>query len=90
MRSGHEGLVTCVTPCPANPNLFVTGGRDARLMVWDLRTDGAVGTFGAPRGPGGGAAAHDQMVTSVDAAGNLLLSGGADNQIMLWDLRCAA
>jgi WD40 repeat protein len=33
----HSNTVRCVRSCTYNTNVFASGGRDARLIVWDHR-----------------------------------------------------
>ena len=42
IMEAHRGDVLCLATSPTDPNVFVSGGSDARLHVWDKRTTGAV------------------------------------------------
>ena len=35
--SGHDDEVFCIDFNPLEPNLFITGSADKRVMLWDLR-----------------------------------------------------
>ena len=84
---GHNDIITSLARFPGEANLFVSGGKDSMVCLWDLRTPTAVAGFGEAQ-PGGRATAHGtSMVTSLDVSGHLLLSGGVDRTVKLWDLR---
>ncbi|KAG1712690.1 hypothetical protein DVH05_000430 [Phytophthora capsici] len=37
---GHEMSVKCVRQAPDNANVFASGGRDGKVLLWDTRTTG--------------------------------------------------
>jgi len=43
--SGHSSDVMSISPCPNDPNTFVSGSCDATAKIWDVRTGHATHTF---------------------------------------------
>jgi len=83
----HTGILTCLSACPANPHMFLSGARDLTVRVWDFRCDRSVGMLGKP-GAGGIPQAHDQLITCLDASDqHTVLSSSTDKMMAQWDLR---
>ncbi|EFJ47799.1 hypothetical protein VOLCADRAFT_91776 [Volvox carteri f. nagariensis] len=83
----HSDMVTCGVPWGANPYVFVSGGRDASIRVWDRRMQQSVGSFGETSTAPGQVKAHNDMVTCLDTTDNLLLSSSVDGFLCIWDFR---
>lgn len=47
-QPGHANRVFALKFLPDNPNLLLSGGWDANLHIWDLRTSESVGSFYGP------------------------------------------
>lgn len=78
---GHAEIVTALAPVegPAGGTpLFVSGGKDCAVRLWDRRVCGAVATLGV----------CDQAVLSLAACDAHAACASADNYTRLWDLRC--
>jgi WD40 repeat protein len=74
----HRGKGWVQTVAVLADEKVVSGGDDARLLVWDLTDPGA-----SPIELG----RHDEAVRVVAGlAGERVVSGGADGRILLWDL----
>lgn len=79
---GHTATVEAVSFCSQNRNLIASVGRDAKLLLWDMRM-------------GRGAAcvvpfAHEGDINDVDFGGvngNVLCTGGTDERVKVWDVR---
>ncbi|KXZ41903.1 hypothetical protein GPECTOR_248g612 [Gonium pectorale] len=85
--SEHRDMVTCASPWHANPHVFVSGGRDAAIRVWDRRVAQSVGSFGELDSASGTYKAHSDMVTCLDTTDHMLLSTSVDGFMCLWDFR---
>jgi len=65
---------------PTSPALFVTGGSDGGLTVWDRRKPSIpVRVSFAPK------SASIQVVRHMEPAPDLIYSGGADGSVLLWN-----
>ncbi|KAI8467135.1 MAG: quinon protein alcohol dehydrogenase-like superfamily [Monoraphidium minutum] len=84
----HQDLVSCVSPVPGQPHIFVSGSRDQCIKLWDTRMEHSAGALVAAAA-GGSAAAHNHMVTCIDAAASepLLVSSSLEGVVSAWDLR---
>ncbi|GFR52833.1 hypothetical protein Agub_g15459 [Astrephomene gubernaculifera] len=83
----HRDMVTCAAPWWSNPAVFVSGGRDCAIKVWDRRMAQSVGGFGELDSGSGVVRAHGDMVTCLDTTDNLLLSTSVDSYMCIWDFR---
>lgn len=79
IMEAHRGDVLCLATSPTDPNVFVSGGSDARLHVWDKRTTGAVQTFSS----------HQTDINAVDMFpdGYAIGSASDDSTCRLFDMR---
>ncbi|KAG2427778.1 hypothetical protein HXX76_012103 [Chlamydomonas incerta] len=85
--SEHSDMVTCGSPWHASPHVFVSGGRDCSIKVWDTRTPQSVGEFGTLDSASGRIQAHTDMVTCLDTTDSLLISTSTDASMCVWDFR---
>ncbi|KAG2452758.1 hypothetical protein HYH02_002988 [Chlamydomonas schloesseri] len=83
----HLDMVTCGTPWHASPHVFVSGGRDCAIKLWDTRTPQSVGAFGTLDPGSGRVMAHSDMITCLDTTDNLLISTSTDASMGVWDFR---
>eukprot|EP00767_Chilomastix_cuspidata_P004084 gnl/Chilomastix_cuspidata/4212.p1 GENE.gnl/Chilomastix_cuspidata/4212~~gnl/Chilomastix_cuspidata/4212.p1 ORF type:complete len:1411 (+),score=274.87 gnl/Chilomastix_cuspidata/4212:191-4423(+) len=74
---GHEGGVLCVAH--AEGGVFISGGRDGNVLVWDLS---------APAAPVATLRGHETPVVEVICVPetNVLISVGGNGEICAWDL----
>ena len=85
MRSqftSHEGWVTCVDWCAQKEELFVSGGHDDLVKMWDWRSC---------RTPLYDLKGHEDKVMCVawgKEKGDVVASGGADNDLKLFKTNC--
>ena len=79
IRRAHNRDINSVVFLDAGGELFATGGDDAVVRVWDVRSKVCVGGF----------AGHVGGITCVAAlqGGQYLLSNSKDHALKLWDLR---
>ncbi|KAJ8598542.1 hypothetical protein CTAYLR_001348 [Chrysophaeum taylorii] len=77
--SGHAAFVNAVCPARGEASL-VSGGDDARALLWDSRTRNAVGTLEVGR-----------AVTAVafSEANDIVFAGAIDDKIRAFDIRSA-
>ncbi|PNW74565.1 hypothetical protein CHLRE_12g495650v5 [Chlamydomonas reinhardtii] len=87
MWAEHRDMVTCGSAWHANPHVFVSGGRDYCIKVWDTRTPQSVGEFGTLDSASGRVMAHTDMVTCLDTTDSLLISTSTDASMCVWDFR---
>lgn len=73
---GHQDYVWCGATSRASPDVWVTGGYDHLLKIWDMRENSAKFTLN-----------HGDPVESVlmYPSGSILVSAGG-NKIKIWDL----
>ena len=71
MWAEHRDMVTCGSAWHANPHVFVSGGRDYCIKVWDTRTPQSVGEFGTLDSASG------RVMVSAGGAGEGLEGGTA-------------
>ena len=87
--TGHLSDVLSVTISP-NGQLIASGGRDGRLLLWDVRTDTVVHQFRGHRGPINALACRrDVSIDTSRGDGNghvELYSASADRTARVWDL----
>lgn len=81
-REGHCGVVEDVSFGIADPSLVVSVGRDAAMILWDVRDTGR------PALKVNKAHAGDVNCCAVGGIdGQTIVSGGADQVLRLWDVR---
>lgn len=81
-RDGHSGVVEDVSFGIADPSLVVSVGRDAAMILWDVRDTGR------PALKVNKAHAGDVNCCAVGGVdGRTIASGGADQVLRLWDVR---
>jgi WD40 repeat protein/serine/threonine protein kinase len=76
---GHESHVTAVAFTPGGEHLL-SGGADGVVLLWDVKTEKVLRTFGA---------GHDRRgvhALAVAPDGKQALTGGGDDLALLWDL----
>ena len=75
--SGHEDCLHAVAICSIK-GIIATGGRDEKIMLWDIKSGKCVRAWNA----------HKGWVRSLafDSTGTRLLSSGKDGLAKLWDL----
>lgn len=75
---GHSGAITCLALVPKDGTLFVTGGEDKSVRVWEVGSKKQVRSFQG----------HLTRVTAVAARGDggQIASGSEDGAIRIWDL----
>ncbi|WP_265263175.1 WD40 repeat domain-containing protein [Spirulina subsalsa] len=82
--SGHQGRIEAIAFSPEQ-QVLATGGSDAVLRLWSLKTGKLVGTLGKHLVLG----AHSDRILALQfsATGNTLVSSSQDGTLKLWDLR---
>lgn len=75
---GHTSRIFCVKFDKENPNIVVTGGWDARVLVWDLRDKNPVRNFFGPRIYGEAIDVFEDYI--------LTCSHSEETPMQLWDL----
>eukprot|EP00667_Euglena_gracilis_P006325 EG_transcript_6378 len=73
----HQDIITCMAAVPRLEHTFLSGGRDCRVLLWDVRMPKSVGML----------LGHEGTVTSVSAFDNLVVTGGLDKKVMSFDIR---
>ncbi len=60
-----------------NDKRIVSGGRDGKIKIWDIKTSNNIKTIQA----------HKNYVSLVcySSDSKIILSGGADNTVKIWD-----
>lgn len=79
--SEHTAIVNSCCPLQRGPPLFVSGGDDSRVKVWDMRSKRSIQTTEAPA---------PVCAVAFSAAGDQVYSAGLDNNITAWELRKGA
>ena len=76
--AGHTGTVTSIALVPKEGSLFVTGGEDRSVRVWDVASKKQLRSF----------LGHLTRVSAIAARGDGLqtASGSEDGAIRMWDL----
>eukprot|EP01116_Phalansterium_solitarium_P012419 TRINITY_DN28684_c0_g1_i1.p1 TRINITY_DN28684_c0_g1~~TRINITY_DN28684_c0_g1_i1.p1 ORF type:complete len:524 (+),score=16.89 TRINITY_DN28684_c0_g1_i1:42-1613(+) len=76
MFEGHTDYVRCGAVTASNPNLFVSGGYDHKLFLWDMRTKSSVLTVD-----------HGSPVEGVlfMPGGSVVISAGG-TELKVWDI----
>ncbi|XP_077981319.1 DNA excision repair protein ERCC-8-like isoform X2 [Glandiceps talaboti] len=91
---GHKGAILTVKWSTRDEFLLATGGRDSKLMLWDVRrAKSCLATLDQHNGEKGKGAseavntAHNGHVNGISftSDGLLLLSYGTDDRLRLWD-----
>jgi len=74
---GHEDYVRCGSTVASSPALWISGGYDHKVLVWDMRSGKAVINID-----------HGHPVEAVlpFRSSTILLTAGADNEIRVWDI----
>lgn len=90
-RSAHQGQFTCVLSSSASGSssgsaVFVTGGQDGRVKVWDTRA-GALACIHQVECHASTARGTTAAVACLEEAGALLCSGGADGRVCVLEPR---
>lgn len=73
----HQDIITCMAAVPRSEHTFLSGSRDCRVLLWDVRVPKSVGVL----------LGHDGTVTSVSASDHLVVTGGLDKKLMTFDIR---
>ena len=84
---GHVGPVTSVTWSNRNPHALFSGGKDGKIVMWDIRRSNAALHY-FDKFNGTSQIAHSGSVTSLSQTegGLFLLSSGQDQQVRCWNL----
>lgn len=93
---GHGGKVECVKFCGEGDSMLVTGGFDAVVRFWDLRSGGGAGGGGV--GPTGGRAVMElkeagdsvmdvRMLSGMGYGEAGVVAGGVDGRCRWYDIR---
>merc|ERR1719318_1490959 len=83
---GHTGYLNTVTMSP-DGSLCASGGKDAKAMLWDLKSKNMVEEL-RPEVSGGSARADPPQCLSLawSADGQTLFAGYSDNLIRVWQV----
>lgn len=91
---GHVQAPTCVALCKGGDETAVSGGKDSRVIVWDVQTQQRRVVFkptlqSGVRPVASKANGHVKQVLCVDVSddGNIVASGGMDGLVRVWDVR---
>jgi ribosome biogenesis protein YTM1 len=75
----HSAWVSTLAWHPTNPNMFLSGGYDGAVKVWDLRSNVPLHSL---------TQAHKDKVLCVGwAANQSFLSGGADKTVQIHSIK---
>ncbi|KAF2207651.1 hypothetical protein CERZMDRAFT_118978 [Cercospora zeae-maydis SCOH1-5] len=74
----NRSIVTCISQCDVQPDLFAVGHQDGSIRIWDALSGQIVVSFNAHRS----AITHLQF----DREGSRLASGSRDTDIIIWNL----
>lgn len=74
----HTSIVNSISPLQRGPALFVSGGDDSKVKLWDMRSKRSVQTLEA---------SAPVCAVTFSAAGDQVYSGGLDNEVSVWELR---
>ena len=76
-ESGHTGRIFSCKAVPGDEYMFLTGGWDDTVQIWDIRVGMSVRSFKGPHICG----------DSLDMCGNDILTGSwrTENQLEIWD-----
>ncbi|CAG5120927.1 unnamed protein product [Candidula unifasciata] len=79
-KSDHQNFVNCVRYSP-DGEIFISGGSDGKLFVYDGNTSDLIGELGAPKAHAGGI-----YSISFSADSKKLLSVSGDKTAKIWNL----
>jgi DNA excision repair protein ERCC-8 len=90
--AGHKSDVLAVAWSPASEYLLATGGRDSRVILWDIRTAGPLHVLDQHNGGQAGASSfvvtsHNGEVNGLSFLPNglHLVTTGRDHRLRLWN-----
>ncbi|KAI5365889.1 Putative small-subunit processome, Utp12, WD40/YVTN repeat-like-containing domain superfamily [Septoria linicola] len=74
----NKSVVTCVSQCEVQPDLFAVGHQDGSIRIWDALSGQIVVSFNV----------HRSAITQLqfDRDGSRLASGSRDTDIIIWNL----
>jgi histone-binding protein RBBP4 len=81
VKNAHKGDINCVNFNPHDENLFITGGSDKVVNLWDIRKF-STPVHGLEQG-------HNDSIVGVQWSPheeNIVASSGRDRRLILWDL----
>lgn len=91
---GHSLPATCVALATGDESVAVSGGKDSRVIVWDVATGTRKHSFKASdewkykKNPSSAPGHIGNILTvAVSDDGQLAASGGLDGLVRIWDLR---
>ena len=89
-KRAHWLPVTCIAVGDNDNSVAVTGGKDSRIVVWDLNTGAASRIFSPGekgRNPGRTQGHVGDVLAVAVGEGGLIASGGRDGMVRVWDRR---
>lgn len=69
----HDGIVNTCSVCLGDPNLFISGSDDGKVLVWDVREKGSVSVIECE---------YPVLSSCLNESGSELYIGGIDNTIV--------
>ena len=78
-QAGHSNRIFSLKFLPEDPNVILSCGWDANLLIWDIREKKSVGAFYGPSTSG----------DSLDYKNGVILTGSYRNkdQLQIWDFK---